>query len=146
MSSRVKSVAAILAVAVVASAVVVAFFKWQAGNGEDMADLAEALRPVSSAVDGYLNFSEVPVVADGKELLIKATEHNSKLLERFAGYVVLVRRDGLASSVLVCDADRKHALMEDSGCTGPVDARLWEQPTLPVCDFQLDLQQVCGVN
>lgn len=120
---------------------------WWKSNDEKMSDLAAGLVPVSSAVDGYINFSDAPADLNSDALLVKATESNPKLLEQFDAYVVLVRRDGLASSVLLCDKDREHALMEDSGCTGErFDARLWEQEPTPPCDFQLDIQQLCKTN
>lgn len=133
-----------LGAAALAAGVLAAYVVWWSGTDERMSDLAAALVPVSSAVDGYVNFSDPPADLNGQELLIQATEHNPKLLERFSGYVVVVRRDGDASSVLVCDENREHALIEDSGCTGEyTDARLWEQTPAPACEFQLDLQQVC---
>lgn len=144
MSGGSRRLAILLVVAALVAVGVGAYVLWPRDVDEDLPNLAEALMPVSSAVDGYLNFSDAPIDLDGKALLDRATAHNPKLLERFAGYVVLARRDGLASSVLVCDKDGTRALMEDSGCTGgKFDARLWDSPAPLPCDFQLDLKQVC---
>lgn len=116
----------------------------QAANEEAMGDMASALTHVSSAVDAYVRYGKPPTGIDGVTLVHKATENNPSMLEPFENYFIIARHSEKQSSVLVCDAERKQALLEDSGCTAVIfDAHHWrEKPPLP-CEFAIDLQTIC---
>ncbi|HJY08244.1 MAG TPA: hypothetical protein VJ323_18135, partial [Bryobacteraceae bacterium] len=66
-------------------------------------------------------------------------------LENFQGYKLRVLRQERHSVVLVCDATGTRALLEDAGCSGPMDRERWIGKT-EACEFSIDTKQVCGAN
>lgn len=111
---------------------------------KEMSEVSAALTKVSAAVHVTVRYeTPVPPLADAA-LLDRATTYNTSLLDRFTAYALKARQVGKNSSVLVCKDDV--ALIEDAGCTGELDAPIWEsQPDQP-CDYVLDLATVCPAN
>jgi hypothetical protein len=113
-------------------------------DAEEMHIRASALTKLSAAVESAVRYKNPPSDLGEQELLVFATRHDPALLENFRGYKVRVLRRERHSVVLVCNAAGTRALLEDAGCTGPMERARWkeEQP----CDFSIDPGRVCGVD
>lgn len=112
-------------------------------NSEEMYVKASALTKLSAAVESTVRYKNPPDLGDS-ELLELATRHDPVLLENFQGYKLRVLRQERHSVVLVCDATGTRALLEDTGCSGPMDRERWVNTE--ACEFSIDTKQVCGGN
>ncbi|WP_310601029.1 hypothetical protein [Desulfobulbus sp.] len=112
-------------------------------DSDEMFTKAAALKRLAATVESAVQYGDVPPQLQNAELLALATEHNPKLLDGFAPYTLKAKNSNKHSSVLMCDPEGKHALIEDSGCTGQVDVLHWQQAPLPPCEFTLQLESVC---
>ncbi|SCX89657.1 hypothetical protein SAMN05216420_101260 [Nitrosospira sp. Nl5] len=112
-------------------------------DSEEMYVKASALTKLSAAVESTVRYKNPPPELGESELLALATGHDPVLLENFKGYRVKVLRKDRHSVVLVCDAVGTHALLEDAGCTGPMDRERWKGRLTP-CEFSIDTAAVCG--
>jgi hypothetical protein len=112
---------------------------------EEMYIKASALTKLSAAVESTVRYKNPPPELADDELLKLATRHDPVLLENFRGYKVRVRREARHSIVLVCDASGTRALLEDAGCTGPMDNQRWTGKPQP-CEFSIDTRAVCGID
>ncbi len=112
---------------------------------EEMYIKSSALTKLSAAVESTVRYKNPPPEFSETELLRLATQHDPVLLENFKGYKVRVRREARHSVVLVCDASGTRALLEDAGCTGPMDNQRWMGKSQP-CEFSIDTRAVCGVD
>ena len=112
---------------------------------EEMYIKASELTKLSAAVESTVRYKNPPAEVNENELLALATRHDPVLLENFRGYKVRVRREARHSIVLVCDASGTRALLEDAGCTGPMDNHRWMGKSQP-CEFSIDTRAVCGVD
>lgn len=112
-------------------------------DSEEMYIKASALTKLAAAVESTVRYKSPPPELGESELLTLATRHDPILLENFKGYKVRVLRNDRHSVVLVCDATGTHALLEDAGCTGPMDRNRWMGKPEP-CEFSLDTKTVCG--
>jgi hypothetical protein len=92
-----------------------------------------------------VRYKNPPPDLGDSELLELATRHDPVLLENFRGYKLRVLRQERHSVVLVCDATGTRALLEDAGCTGPMDRERWMGKT-EACEFSINTEQVCGGN
>jgi hypothetical protein len=110
---------------------------------DEMYIQAAALRRVSLAVEA-LRYENVPVEMENAELLTFATRHEPRLLEGFDNYVLKAELRNRHSLLLLCDSTGKKALIEDTGCTGPVDVHHWQKPVLPPCEFTIIIEEVCN--
>lgn len=110
-------------------------------GSEEMYIKASALTKLSAAVESTVRYKNPPPTLGETELLTLATRHDPVLLENFKGYRVKVLREGRHSAVLVCDATGTRALLEDAGCTGPMDRERWKGPA--PCEFSIDTAAVC---
>lgn len=110
---------------------------------EELLSKASALTTVAAMIDAAVRYDAAAAEMSGEDLLNKATAHDPGVLDPFKELKLRVRREALNSSILVCTADGKTALIEDTACTGQLDARLWEREPRPACDFQLDLAALC---
>ncbi len=109
----------------------------------DMNHLGSALTKVSAAVDATARYRRSADGLNDAHLLQAATAHDPSLLKPFEGLTVRVLREGRDSAVLVCKANGKTPLLEDSGCTARMDVHRWSQVANDRCEFTLDLKQVC---
>ncbi|MDQ3185499.1 MAG: hypothetical protein M3Q16_03350 [Pseudomonadota bacterium] len=111
-------------------------------DSEEMYMKASALTKLSAAVESTVRYKNPPPELDERELLALATRHDPILLENFRGYQVKVLSKDRHSVVLVCDASGTRALLEDAGCTGPMDRERWKGKQEP-CEFSIDARMVC---
>lgn len=112
-------------------------------DSEEMYIKASALTKLSAAVESTVRYKNPPPELGESELLTLATRHDPILLENFKGYKVRVLRNDRHSVVLVCDATGTHALLEDAGCSGPMDRHRWMGKPEP-CEFSINTKAVCG--
>lgn len=112
-------------------------------DSEEMYIKASALTKLAAAVESTVRYKNPPPELGESELLTLATRHDPILLENFKGYKVRVLRNERHSVVLVCNAAGTHALLEDAGCSGPMDRNRWMGKPEP-CEFSLDTKTVCG--
>ena len=112
-------------------------------DSEEMYIKASALTKLSAAVESTVRYKNPPPELGESELLTLATRHDPILLENFKSYKVRVLRNDRHSIILVCDATGTHALLEDTGCSGPMDRHRWMGKPEP-CDFSIDTKAVCG--
>ncbi|WP_417913799.1 hypothetical protein [Candidatus Electronema sp. JM] len=125
----------------------VGFFLWtryyrQPGlpNEQEQAQLGARLVNLSAAAEGY--FSTLPAAPDSSEaeILRKATEHDSSLLDKLNGYRLRIAYAQKHALLLLCTKDGKQALLEDAGCTASLDRRVREAAP---CEFTLKADEVC---
>ncbi len=114
-------------------------------DAEEMYVRASALTKLSAAVESAVRYKNPPSDLGDQELLVFATRHDPALLENFRGYKIRVLRRERHSVVLMCNATGTRALLEDAGCTGPMDRARWKKQPQP-CDFSIDPGRVCGVD
>jgi hypothetical protein len=105
----------------------------QRPDREEMYIKASALTKLSAAVESTVRYKNPPTGLDDRELLALATGHDPALLDNFKGYTVRVLRQSRHSVVLVCDATGNRGLLEDAGCSGPMDRHRWMGKLEP-CD------------
>ena len=106
---------------------------------------ASALTKLSAAVESAVRYKNPPSGLGEQELLLFATRHDPVLLENFKGYKVRVLRRERHSVVLICEVAGDRALLEDAGCTGPMDRARWKEQPEP-CAFSIDPVSVCRVE
>jgi hypothetical protein len=116
----------------------------QKQSQEEMFVSAAAMKRLSAAVESSVRYKDVPEELRDYELLEKATENNPQLLKGFENFSLKAIIVNKHSIVLMCDAQGKLALIEDTGCTGEVDALHWQNDAPQPCDFTLDISAVCG--
>jgi hypothetical protein len=112
-------------------------------DSEEMYIKASALTKLAAAVESTVRYKNPPPELGESELLTLATRHDPILLENFKGYKVRVLRNERHSVVLVCNATGTLALLEDAGCSGPMDRNRWMGKP-ESCEFSLDTKAVCG--
>lgn len=117
----------------------------QRPDSEEMYIKASALTKLAAAVESTVRYKNPPPELSESELLTLATQHDPVLLENFKGYKVRALQRDRHSVVLVCDPIADRALLEDAGCTGPMDRHRWMDKPEP-CEFSVDLSEVCGKN
>jgi hypothetical protein len=111
-------------------------------GSEEMYIKGSALTKLSAAVESTVRYKNPSSDLSENELLNLATRHDPVLLENFKGYKVRVLRQDRHSVILVCDAGGTQALLEDAGCTGPMDRNRWmEKPQS--CEFSINAKEVC---
>jgi hypothetical protein len=115
----------------------------QPPDREEMYIKASALTNLAAAMESTVRYKNPPSELSDRELLTLATQHDPILLDNFKGYTVRVLRQARHSAVLVCDANGNRALLEDAGCTGPMDRHRWVGKPAP-CEFTIDTAEVCG--
>jgi hypothetical protein len=115
----------------------------QRPDREEMYIKASALTKLSAAVESTVRYKNPPSGLDERDLLMLATRHDPVLLDNFKGYIVRVLRERRHSVVLVCDTSGTRALLEDTGCSGPMDRHRWMGKPEP-CEFTTNIAEVCG--
>lgn len=106
--------------------------------------LAASLTHLSTAVEGYVRYKTLPPDIREDELLNLVNQDNNQLLEPFGDYKLRVLIQDKHAIVLVCTKDGKQGLLEDAGCTAPLDRHLWEATPKAPCEFTLKAREVCG--
>ena len=106
---------------------------------EDFNQQAVNLRRLANAVQGEVWRG----AEENADVLALACQRDPSLCEPFASDSVLVKVVDDNVILLLCDAGRKQALIEDAPCTMQTDRRAWEGSSKP-CEFTLDVAAVCG--
>ncbi len=104
---------------------------------------ASALTKLSAAVESTVRYKNPPTGLNERELLTLATRHDPALVDNFKDYTVRVLRQSRHSVVLVCDTTGTRALLEDAGCSGPMDRHRWMGEKPEPCEFTIDTAEVC---
>ena len=115
----------------------------QRPNREEMYIKASALTKLSAAVESTVRYKNPPTGLNERELLTLATRHDPALVDNFKDYTVRVLRQSRHSVVLVCDTSGTRALLEDAGCSGPMDRHRWMGEKPEPCEFTIDTTEVC---
>lgn len=115
----------------------------RAYDQEEMMPLAASLTKLSTAVEGYVRYKQLPADISGEELLDLVKKDNSRLIEQFQDFNVRVLAQDKHAIVLICTKDGKQGLLEDAGCTAPLDRHLWEAEPIVPCEFTLKASEVC---
>ncbi len=118
-----------------------AFVSHKKDNSETMYIKASALTKLSAAVEATVRYDNVPNTLSDQELLMLSTQDDPALLEPFNGYVLKVNREFNHAIVLMCNEEGTKGLLEDAGCTAPMDNHLWQKNAL--CTFTIHLDVVC---
>lgn len=115
----------------------------QAPKTEEMYIKASALTKLSASVESTVRYKNPPENISDEALLKLATEHDSALLAPFNDYTLKVLKSDKHAAVLVCTKDSTQALLEDAGCTAPMDVHRWKNAAEP-CEFTLELSTLCA--
>jgi hypothetical protein len=113
-------------------------------ENEHMNRLGRRLLDLTMKIDGTLRADPAGTAGLADQALVdRATARDPALHDEFKHYMVTVVRAGQAFSVLVCDEDGSHALLEDASCTVKLDRKPWQQSPLPACQPALKLDTIC---
>lgn len=107
----------------------------------EMNKLASSLTKLASAVESTVRYKKPPKGISDRDLLTLATKHDPKILEPFKNYTVKVSQENRHAVVLVCTKNGKRALLEDAGCSRPMDKHLWQSSAS--CKFTLRVKDIC---
>lgn len=114
-----------------------------AQNANQMNYLASATTKVTAAVNSTVKFRDASELLSGEELLRLSVAEDPAVLIPLKQYVVRVTRTGRNSALLVCSSNGQVALLEDAGCTPGMDVHHWNSSKPQLCEFSLNLDQVC---
>lgn len=109
-----------------------------AGDEARFDQKAIELRRLGSAVQGELWRGALP----DADLLELACARDPDLCEPFKAESMLVFVEGHHVALMLCDRERKYAIIEDTPCTPETDRRAWEEKKSP-CTFTLDIETLC---
>lgn len=112
-------------------------------DAETMYIKASALTKLSASVESTVRYKHPPEGISDAELLKLATEHDPSLLSPFKNYTIKVHQGDRHAVVLICSQDGTQGLLEDAGCSPPMDKHLWQNPG-KTCAFTLSIQSVCS--
>lgn len=112
-------------------------------DANEMNRLASALTKLTAAVDAAVRYDGIRPNTPSPSILSQSTTADPQLLKPFEGYSIQVVQQGENSLVLVCDAEKKTALLEDAGCTARMDLHRWNSPTRSSCQPTLNLMALC---
>lgn len=108
--------------------------------------VGDALTKVSAPVHATVRYKNPPADLQDAALIDMALQDFTERLDPMRGYVLKARQEGRNSSVLLCDEQGQIGLIEDAGCTGELDDKIWRtQPNHP-CAYVLDLAVTCPAN
>jgi hypothetical protein len=112
-------------------------------SSEELRTLGSAMTKVSAAAEAAVRYKDHPANLSEEGLLAFATQHDPSLLQPFREYKLRIKGEEGHAVVLVCTKDGAIALLEDAGCSGPMDKTLWETDPPRPCDFSLRVRDVC---
>lgn len=112
-------------------------------DAETMYIKASALTKLSASVESTVRYKHPPEGISDTELLKLATEHDPSLLSPFESYTIKIHQEDRHAVVLICSQDGTQGLLEDAGCSAPMDKHLWQTPG-SACDFTLSIKSVCS--
>lgn len=121
-------------------------FAQETYSEEAMMIKASELTKLATAVESAVHYErDRSAGLEGLALLKFATDHDPELLSRFSAYEIRVSAMDGHAAVLICTADRHRALLEDVGCTAPMDRHAWNEEAETPCEFRLDISTLCSV-
>ncbi len=133
------------AVLLILGSLVLGCCQCRAYDRDEMMALGAAVTQLSTAVEGQVRYNkQLPPDIGGDELLALVKKNNSHILEPFKDYTVKVLVQDKHAVVLVCTKDGKTGLLEDAGCTAPLDKHLWEVEPKAPCEFTMKVNEACG--
>lgn len=112
-------------------------------DSEEMYTRAAALTKLSSAIEAFVRYENVPSNITEAEVLRLATKHDSGLLAPFSAYQLRVMQQDRHAVVLMCSADGTRGLLEDVGCTARLDKHHWQSSKSEPCEFTLKASEIC---
>lgn len=112
-------------------------------RAERMQQLGSALTKLSTAVEATVRYEASSTTLSDTELLQMATQHDPGLLAPFADYLLRVQRTDRHVLLLVCTKSGDTGLLEDAGCTTPMDQHLWSASPPAQCSFTLSIPDIC---
>jgi hypothetical protein len=112
-------------------------------SDHEMMTTAVALTKVSAAVEANLRYGAPSEDLTDAEFLTRSVAHDPTLLKPFSEYRILATRQGNHAAMLVCSPDGTTALLEDAGCTAPMDLLRWQEHPRKPCAFSIDLAKLC---
>lgn len=107
----------------------------------EMRKLSSSLIKLASAVESTVRYKKPPEGISDAELLILSTKHDPGILAPFQNYTVKVSQQNRHAVVLVCTKNGRRGLLEDAGCSTPMDKNLWESKSS--CKFTMNADDVC---
>jgi len=115
-------------------------------RSEAMANLSQALLRLSSAAEGVVGYGDLPPGAGEKEILEAVAKGDPGLLAPFQGYSLHAQRQGKHAVLLVCEAGDRAGLLEDAGCSAPLEKALWAANPPEPCKFSLEASSICAAQ
>ena len=115
-------------------------------EGDTIRPLASALTHISPQVENVIRYGKPPANATDEELFALATKSDPGLLDSFKGYKLRIYSQDRHAIVLLCTEDGKRGLLEDLGCTAPLDRNLWKEDAVMPCQFSLSVELGCGLR
>lgn len=110
----------------------------------EMQPLAATSADIALAVRSYARQhpEEIKAGVDEVTLVIRATAHDSSIMNPYKKFIVKGRPTGV---VLICDSKGERGLIEDAACNDILDDPRWRRPG-GLCEFILDLELVCNTG
>ena len=105
--------------------------------------LGAALRKLSESVEATVRYEDPPVGIADSELLDMATKHDPTLLVPFDGYKLQVLQQNRHAIIMVCDKEGRIGLLEDAGCSSPMEKYLWNEDPQNPCKSTINIAEVC---
>jgi len=81
-------------------------------------------------------------VTDEKVLYSQTLEKYPQDMSEFSDYSLSMKNESGIAVVLLCDAEKTKALLEDAACTGELEGGTWFKENY-TCTFHLNINQVC---
>ncbi|TAL18586.1 hypothetical protein EPN96_00960 [bacterium] len=104
--------------------------------------MASSLTKLSAIANRCAKKPDYSWLGDG-EFLKQCETYQPGILDEFRGQTLRVSRSGGYAVVLVCDGGGSHALLEDAGCTAPLDINYGAASSKP-CGFTINARELCS--
>lgn len=101
------------------------------------------IRALLPKLTGKVKAGILEGMSSEKELTTFIKNEFPETISRFSKYSIFMKNENNTAVVLLCDKDKKTALLEDSSCTGAVEGFDLYTRELS-CKFQLDIDSVCN--
>lgn len=81
-------------------------------------------------------------VTDEKVLYSQALEKYPQDMSEFSDYSLKMKNDNGTAVILLCNAEKTKALLEDAACTGELEGGTWFEKNY-TCTFHLNINHIC---
>jgi hypothetical protein len=115
----------------------------EAKRDSEMYQRASALTKLSAAMEAYVRFGNPAPSLTSEEMLAEGTAHDPALLTNVGDFTIKVLARERHAVVLMCTKAGDSALLEDAGCTAPLETHHWQQARR-ACNFTVDVAIVCA--